>query len=98
MPAGQGQRQNFDAKSWAKISMIHSIRKVIRVRTQDSAYVYFILESYEGITSYSTLDSKPGDAYRDLELRTPPDFQTEVDEVLKNLGDMIYELKENERG
>lgn len=51
-----------------------------------------ILESYEGITSYSTLDYKPGDAYRDLELRIPPDFVQEVEAVLKRLGDMIHEL------
>ncbi|HLD98700.1 MAG TPA: DUF4911 domain-containing protein [Bdellovibrionota bacterium] len=69
-----------------------SIRKVIRVRTEDSAFVYFILESYEGITSYSTLDFKPGDAYRDLELRIPPDFLSETEDLLRRLGEMVYEL------
>ena len=71
-----------------------SIYKNIRVRKEDSAFVYFILESYEGITSYSTLDHKVGDAYCDLELRIAPDFLTEVQELLKELGDMIYELNE----
>ena len=69
-----------------------SIRKIIRVRKEDSAFVYFILESYEGITSYSTLDFKPGDAYRDLELRIPPDFLCETEDLLKRLGEMVYEL------
>ena len=54
--------------------------------------VYFILESYEGICSYSTLAFKTGDAYRDLELRIPPDMIQEVDEVLKSLGELIYEI------
>lgn len=69
-----------------------SVWKNIRVKKEDSAFVYMILESYEGITSYSTLDYKPGDAYRDLELRIPPDFVQEVEAVLKRLGDMIHEL------
>lgn len=69
-----------------------SVFKKIRVRKQDSAFVYFILESYEGITSYSTLDFQPGDAYRDLELRIPPDFVPEVEELLFRLKDMVYEI------
>lgn len=70
----------------------HSIYKKIRVRKEDSAFVYFILESYEGITSYSTLNFQVGDAYRDLELRIAPDFEPEVIELLKTLGEMVYEL------
>jgi hypothetical protein len=70
----------------------HSIYRKIRVRKEDSAFVYFILESYEGITSYSTLDFKVGDPHRDLELRIAPDFLGEVEELLKELGDMVYEL------
>jgi hypothetical protein len=71
----------------------HSIFRRIRVRKEDSAFVYFILESYEGITSYSTLDFQVGDAHRDLELRIAPDFLEEVDRLMLSLGDMIYELK-----
>lgn len=71
-----------------------SITKKIRVRKEDSAYVYFILESYEGITSYSTLDHKVGDPHRDLELRIPPDYLGEVQALLKELGNMIYELND----
>jgi hypothetical protein len=70
----------------------HSIFRTIRVRKEDSAFVYFILESYEGITCYSTLESKVGDAHRDLELRIAPDFLKEVEALLKSLGDMVYEL------
>lgn len=69
-----------------------SVKKVIRVRKEDSAFLYFILESYEGITSYTTLDCKAGDAHRDLELRIPPDFVNEVEDLLRRLGEMVYEL------
>ncbi len=77
--------------------MIDAIRRTIRVRKEDSAFVYFILESAEGITAYSTLDFSPEDAHRDLLLMVPPDFVAEVDRLLKDLGDCVYELKENER-
>lgn len=75
------------------ISPLHSYKQVIRVKKEDSAFIYFILESYEGITSYSTLDHVPGDSYRDLELRTPPDFVSEVDQLLQTFGDLVYEIK-----
>lgn len=72
--------------------MINALHRTIRVRKEDSAFVYFLLESYEGITAYSTLDSKPGDSYRDLLLLIPPDFASEVNQLLNQLGEMVYEL------
>ena len=71
----------------------HSVRKKIRVKKEDSAFIYFILESYEGIASYSTLDFKVGDPYRDLELRIPPDFVNEVDDLIGHFGELVYEIK-----
>ena len=73
-----------------KISDSHTIK--IRVRKEDSAFVYCILESYEGIASYSTLDHAPGSPHRDLELNIPLDFVTEVKALLERLGDLTYEL------
>jgi hypothetical protein len=69
-----------------------AFRKTIRVRKEDSAFVYCILESHEGIASYSTLPHHEGDAFRDLELTIPECFRQEVDRVLQELGDIIYEL------
>ncbi len=71
----------------------YSVKKTIRVRKQDSVFIYNIFESHEGITSYSTLDFSNGDLYRDLELRIPPDYLIEVDEILKQLGDLVYEIR-----
>ena len=70
-----------------------AVTKTIRTRKEDSAFVYAILESHEGICSYSTLDHEPGSLYRDLELSIPIAFVDEVQEVLQNLGDLVYELK-----
>jgi len=75
----------------AKNAAKNAIAKKIRVKKEDSAFVYFILESYEGITSYSTLDHQVGDTHRDLLLMIPPDFVTDVEELLKSLGGLIDE-------
>lgn len=75
----------------------HSVFKNIRVRKEDSAFVYFILESHEGIVSYSTLPFEPGDPHRDLELRIPPDFEEDVRRLLKELGEKVYELESSEK-
>lgn len=71
----------------------YSVRRRIRVRKEDSAFVYCILESHEGITAYSTLDGEPHSPYRDLDLQIPPNFVEEVSEVLEQLGDLVYELE-----
>src|SRR4051812_47489029 len=69
----------------------------IRVKSVDSAFVYAILESHEGIASYSTLKHQPGDPHRDLELSIPRAFVGEVNDVLARLarqtGDGIYDLE-----
>jgi hypothetical protein len=67
-------------------------KRHIRVRKQDSAYIYCILESHEGIVSYSTLKHEPSAPHRDLELQIPEGYISEVEEMLKQLGDLIYEL------
>jgi hypothetical protein len=76
------------------LNRISAVRRQIRVRKEDSAFIYFILEAQEGITAYSTLDFKSEDAHRDLLLMIPPDFVHEVDALLKELGDLIYVLPE----
>jgi hypothetical protein len=71
----------------------NTIVRRIRVRKEDSAYVYCILESHEGVASYSTLAHRPEDPHRDLELTVPESFASELEDVLKRLGDLVYELK-----
>ena len=68
-------------------------RKIIRIHKKDSAFVYAILESLEGMVSYSTVEPstdsnsscKAGSLTRDLELHIPFDFLDEVDEVLEGM-------------
>lgn len=67
-------------------------RKVFRSRKQDSAYVYAILESYEGLVSYSTLDGQASDLHRDLEITFSPETEKDVSVLLNSLSEVIYEL------
>jgi hypothetical protein len=61
------------------------IRKIIRVHRKNSAFVYAILESLEGMASFSTLPDEPGAAHRDLELHIPEPFLKEMEVILDGL-------------
>jgi len=64
----------------------------VRMRKEDSAWVYTVFESHEGILSYTTLDHQPGDLYRDLEISVPVTMAQEAQRMLGSLGDLIYEI------
>ena len=61
------------------------VKKLIRVHRRDAAFVYAILESLDGMTSFSTLPDKSGQDYRELELSISPEFVTDVETVLDGL-------------
>ncbi len=75
--------------------VLTSLRKIIRVKKEESAFVYFIMEAQEGIVSYSTLPHQAGDPHRDLELRFSKDFQEEVEALMLRLGELVYEIRES---
>lgn len=60
-----------------------------RVRKEDSAFVYFILESHEGIATYSTLLHHEGDLHRDIEIRVPEKMTHDFNEVRSQLEHLI---------
>jgi len=68
----------------------------IRVRTEDSAYVYSLLEASDGICAYSTLPHRPGDRHRDLELVIPtgqlPEVERLITELTEELAGEVYVL------
>lgn len=76
--------------------LIMMIKKIIRVNRADSAFVYAILESLEGFSSYSTLDPPADETfasnYRDLELHIPTTFEAEMNEILEGLQRKITVL------
>ena len=78
--------------SAATTAKIQSIQRKIRVRREDSVFVYWVLESHEGTVAYSTLEHRPGDAHRDLVIFVPPGQEAAADHLLRSLGDLIYEI------
>ena len=75
------------------------IRKVIRVHRRDSAFLYAILESLDGMTSFSTLPDAPGQEHREIELFISPESLADVNIVLDGMRKKfpIIELGEESR-
>lgn len=69
-----------------------TVVKRVRSRTEDSAFLYAILEANEGITAFLTLPCEPGSNYRDLELHIPVAFVDDVGQVLESLSDCLLPL------
>lgn len=59
---------------------------ILRVRKEDSAYLYQILEASEGLTNYSTLPAEKNSPHRDILLHLAPDLIREVHELVERLG------------
>jgi translation initiation factor 2 alpha subunit (eIF-2alpha) len=66
---------------------------VLRVRKEDSAYLYKILESYEGIANFSTVSEGKNLAHRDIRLHIAPDLRGEVLVLVERLkGEIDLEV------
>lgn len=78
-----------DPSKWTKMKELptsdKSVIRRIRVRSEDSAFVYAVFEASEGVCAYSTLPHRPGDRHRDLELVIPMGQTAEVDRILADL-------------
>jgi predicted RNA-binding protein len=58
---------------------------ILRVKKEDSAYVYQVIESYEGITNHSTLGEVKGTPHRDVILHIAPDLRHHVERMVEEL-------------
>jgi hypothetical protein len=76
--------------------MVHAKKIIIRSKKEDSVFLYNILESHEGLTSYSTLPFDRHDQHRDLQLWFAAESEADVRRVLVQFGDMITILVESE--
>lgn len=56
----------------------------VRVRKKDSSFLYFMLESNEGIAFYSTLDESLDVFHRDIEICATPEFSAQVDNLIEH--------------
>jgi hypothetical protein len=59
---------------------------ILRVRKEDSAYLYQILEASEGLTNYSTLAADKHSSHREILLHLAPDLVHEVRELIERLA------------
>lgn len=59
---------------------------VIRTSKEDSAFIYFQLESRDGLAFYSTLESSLNESYRDISLYTPLSLQKEMKQFVEYLS------------
>ena len=55
---------------------------IIRLSKEDSAFLYFQLESNEGLCFYSTLPYEPHTQYRDIDLKGDILLQEEIKHLL----------------
>ena len=62
------------------------IHTVIRVPKEESAFVYFTLESNEGLAFYSTLEESLGQGYRDIMIKTHDSLEKEFNHLMEALG------------
>ena len=58
---------------------------ILRVKKEDSAYLYQVIESYEGITNHSTLGEAKGVPHRDVILHIAPDLRHHVERMVEEL-------------
>lgn len=63
---------------------------IVRVKKEDSAYLYRLLESYEGLTNFSTVTSGKGDTFRDIELQYSPEMKAQLLIQLEHIAKEIY--------
>lgn len=61
----------------------------IRVSRGDAAYLYQLLESYEGLTAYSTLEGDKSASFRDIELAFPAKQSSDLKSVLGKIAEEI---------
>jgi hypothetical protein len=59
---------------------------ILRVAKEDSVLLYQLLEAYEGLANYSTLNSEKGLGFRDIQLYPAPDMQEDLNLALRGIA------------
>jgi len=72
-----------------KLMKYRPMQTIIRVPKAQAAFVYFILESHEGLCFYSTLEGSIGTNYRDIEINYTIKLEKELSYVLGQLSKNI---------
>ena len=62
---------------------------VLRVAKQDSAYLYALLEAYEGVVNFSTLPSERTAGFRDIYVFSTESMRSELGQVIAILSGSV---------
>lgn len=66
---------------------------ILRVPKDQTAFLYFQLESNEGLAFYSTLDQSLREPYRDVELFSPIGLKPELDHFLEAIENQVHPIR-----
>jgi hypothetical protein len=69
--------------------MINIFQYIVRVAKKDAVFLYFQLESNEGLCFYSTKDGDKSETFRMIDICGSLDFQAQVKELLLGLQNEI---------
>ena len=62
---------------------------IVRVSKKDSAFLYFQLESHEGLCFYSTIKESIGTTHRDLEISGAIEYRKEILHLIHQLQEQF---------
>lgn len=62
---------------------------LIRIQKKDAAYLYQLLESYEGLTNHTTMPAAEGTLYREIRLHKSPEQNEALRRMLQNVSQEI---------
>ena len=62
---------------------------ILRVAKQDTAFLYALLEAYEGVVTYSTLASEKSAGYRDIQVFSTPSQTAALEEIVQTLSQEV---------
>ena len=64
--------------------MSKTLSRILKTSKKDSAFLYFVLESNEGLCFYSTLDESVGEDYRLIQVNYTQDFQDQIEKLISH--------------
>ena len=64
--------------------MSKTLSWILKTSKKDSAFLYFVLESNEGLCFYSTLDESVGEDYRLIQVNYTQDFQDQIEKLISH--------------
>jgi hypothetical protein len=78
------QRKELKKRTKMNVKTVQSI--FLTLPKEDSAFVYFTLESHEGLCFYSTTDQDLTAGTRTIHLQFSPEWETQIQHLINHLS------------